>query len=163
MFERWKSANILLSVVISFYFVNFGIESIVLGASAQQTHKLIISKFPHVDIIESGEIQKRSLVTEDLVKKPDDKPLVVNLTTVSGNEQVNLTPVAEPVVDLAKPDKNFHITVDVVPESDEDNSKPREITLYWTGEFFFKKLLCLRTCNGYNQKPFPLLSYPKKK
>lgn len=109
-----------------------------IGVTAQQTHKLIISKFPYDDIIEPGEIQKRSLVTEDLVVQP-----VVNVTTEADNI---------PVVDLAKPDKNVHITVGVEPESEE----PREITRYLAGEFFFVVCLCPKTCIGHFP---PTLSY----
>lgn len=109
---------------------------------AQQIHKLIISKYPHDDIIQAEssnmeQIQKRSLVNEDL-GKPDDKTTtttapdikpVVNLTTVSDNKTVTAT---------VKADENFHITVDSSEQnSDDDVSKPREITLYLAGRIFF--------------------------
>lgn len=111
---------------------------------AQQTHKLIISKFPHDDINESGEIQKRSLVTEDLHNKTDDKP-VVNVTTT--------------VDDIAaKPDENVHITVDVVPKSEDDIAKPREITLYLAGKIFLFFYLGLAMV--ITRSPIPLLLLP---
>lgn len=111
-------------------------------------HKLIISKYPHDDIIER-EIQKRSLVTEDLVHKP-----VVTLTEVLvNNEPVDLAALNKKPdtaeTDLEEPDENFHITVG----SEEDVSGPREITLYVAGKTF---CVCPRTRNGYNLKSFSL-------
>lgn len=92
-------------------------------------HKLIISKYPHDDIIER-EIQKRSLENEPLVPKP-----VVTLTELLvNNEPVDLTTLNEkpekPEANLGEPDENFHITVG----SEEETSGPREITLYVAGK-----------------------------